>query len=1056
MNNYTVLHCHTDMSNGVTNVDSVTKYYQYIDKAKELNMKAIAITEHGNIFEYYKKHSYCKSKGIKYIHGIEFYITETTNEKIRDNYHCCLYSKNYKGFLELNKLSSKSFNRKDGHFYYVPRITFEELFNTSENIIISTACIGGVYKSENSELKMNFTNFLNKNKDRCFLEIQHHLDEKQVTHNKLLYEIHKLTGIPMLAATDTHALNETHAKGRRILQEAKDIFFENEDKWDITFKTYEELIEIYKIQDSIPIQDILIAIENTNKLADMVEEFEFDKSHKYPKLYDDSLEVFIKKIREGIQTRGIDKYDNYEEYQKRILDEIETYQKVNAIDYMLLQTKIIEDARKYGGVQQGYGRGSVNGSIIAYLLGITEMDSVKYGLNFFRFLNPSRVTNADIDCDFSEKDREWVRNYLFSMENVKAVDIITFNTIALKGAIRDVGRAFKTFESGKHLIPQEEIDNICKNIETDETKFRELYPTLFEYVDIVNGTIVSIGSHPSGVLVSDLPIDETIGLCTLSGNDNYVTQLSMKPLDELFYVKLDVLGLDSIGIINDTCKLANIPRLTPDNIDLNDEKVWESIKEDTTAIFQMESSMAHKYFKDITRKEVIEKIKLHNPNISMFDLFMFICGAIRPAGENFRDDACNGSMKDNGFKELNKFLHETLSYLLLQEQIMQFLVKFCGYSDAESDNVRRAVAKKGDTTPMLKEIEERFLQYTPTRYDVDIESAKQIIKPFLEDIKSASGYGFSKNHNYPYSITGYAEGWLRYYYPLEFLTTCLNVWSSKEDKMIRVTEYASKKGIKISPPKFGYSSGKYTPNQETNSIYKGIGSIKFCNEQIGEELYELRNNKYESFAELLTDILSKTSIDMRQLEILIKLGFFSTYGGSKKLLSIVNIFTNIYNKKQFKKDNLPKPLTIELIRKHSSKETEKIFKDVDINNLVKELILSIPDEELPLKEVFETELEYVGYISYINKMYNDNVVVVTEVKQNNFGTPFVTLYKLNDGTTTTIKVDKKYFNNKPLSKYDLLCLGDIAEKYKKKKIDGKWISTEDKEFILNSYSLVVE
>lgn len=1053
--NYNVIHLHTMLSNGVTNVDSVTRFEQYIDRASDLRMKAIAFTEHGNAFEYYKKHSYCKQKGIKYIHGVEMYITETTNIKKRDNYHCCLYARNYEGFLEINKLMSLSFNRNDGHYYYAPRITFEELYNTTDNIIISTACIGGVYKSDNVKLKSKFTSFLYKNKHRSFLEVQHHQDFLQKEHNELMLKIHKSTNIPLIVATDTHALNDTHAKGRRVLQEAKNIFFSGEESWDITFKSYDEVLDMFMKQDVLPVDKICEALENTNVLADMIEEYDFDTSFKYPKLYNDSMSVFLAKIKEGIKIRGIDKLGNYKEYQSRILDEIDTYKKVNAIDYILLQAKIIEDAKEKGNVRHGYGRGSVNGSIIAYLLGITEMDSIKYNLNFFRFLNPSRVTNADIDCDFYDEDRDWVVKYLFDMDGIKAVDIITFNTIALKGAIRDVGRAFKTFENGVHKIEDSIIDEICKNIEIKESYYREMYPLLFEYVDIVKGTIVSIGSHPSGFLVSDLPIEETIGLCTLKDNPNFVTQLSMKPLDALFYVKLDILGLDTVGIINKTCELANIERLTPDNLDIYDDNVWDSIREDTTAIFQMESDMAHKYFKDITSKDVMNKIKLSIPNIRMFDLFMFISGAIRPAGENFRDIACQGVIKDNGIPELNELLHDTLGYLLLQEQIMLFLVKFCGYSDSESDNVRRAIAKKGDTTPMIEEIKSRFLDYSPRTYNISLEKAEEIIEPFLLDIKSASGYGFSANHNNPYSLLGYAEGWLRYYYPLEFITTCLNVWSSKEDKMINVTEYANKKGIKINPPRFGYSKAKYHPDKGTNSIFKGIGSIKFLNEQVGDELYNLRNNTYNNFLELLKD-LSNTSINSRQLDILIKLDFFLQYGQSKYLLDIVDIYSKLNGKKQFKKDNLPFNLDSEIVKQYAGKETKKMFTQVNTDSLIEYMIKTIPNVSIPIKDIFEAELEYVGYISYKNDSYTDRVCVVTEVKENKWGTVFVTLYKLNNGNSMTLKVDKKYFANKPLEVYDIINVGVIEEKFKRRKVEGKWVVTEDKEYILSSYGRILD
>ena len=543
-NNYTVTHCHTMYSNGTTNIDSVTKFEDYIDRCVELGMSAIAITEHGNIFNHIKKMEYCKLKGIKYIHAVEAYITETLDDKIRDNYHCCLYAKNYDGYLELNKLISanNAYNRDNNNYYYHPRIHFDELINTSNNIIITTGCLGGILNNGSDLLKERFITFLKNNSERCFLEVQHHNVEEQAIYNSRLLEYSKEHNIRLLMSTDTHALNEIHIKGRNILQKSKKIKFDNETGWDLTFKTYDELVEACLNQGALPLDIILESIENTNVLANMVEEYEIDKSPKYPQLYKNPEEVFKKKINEGVIRRGINKYPNYKkDYLPRILEEFDVYKKVNSINYMLLQEKITSDAINKGGVEFGYGRGSVNGSLIAYLLGITETDSIKYNLNFYRFMNPDRVTMPDIDGDHSDKDREWVRNYIFNMEGVYTSDIITFNTIALKGAIKDVARALNMDlkAKGKELI---DADKITKEIDEKEEYYRELYPELFEYVDIVQGTVVSIGSHPAAVIVSPIPLDENIGTCMLSGNPNPVSMIDMKSVDALGLVKLDILG----------------------------------------------------------------------------------------------------------------------------------------------------------------------------------------------------------------------------------------------------------------------------------------------------------------------------------------------------------------------------------------------------------------------------------------------------------------------------------------------------------------------------------
>ena len=383
MSNYTIYHLHSRLSNGVTNIDSITDFHDYVDAAKVSGMTAMAFSEHGNIFAWLKKKEAIEAAGMKYIHAIEAYLTEDIGDKIRDNYHCVLIARNYDGVKELNKLTSISFNRDDGHFYYVPRLTFEELFQTSDNILITTACLGGVLNNGTPSAKEKMLNFLRKNKERCFLEIQHHNCEDQIAYNQTLLNLSRELGIRLIAGTDTHALNDEHMDGRAILQKAKGVRFATEDEWDLTFKTYEQLIAAYKKQGSLPMDVVKEAIENTNYMASLVEPFTVDYSPKYPKLYADSEKVFKEKINEGVIRRGINKKPNYKEYIDRIHYEYDTYKHNGAIDFMLLEEDY-KSAMRAKGIKYGYSRGSVSGSVIAYLLGITEVDSVKYNLNFER------------------------------------------------------------------------------------------------------------------------------------------------------------------------------------------------------------------------------------------------------------------------------------------------------------------------------------------------------------------------------------------------------------------------------------------------------------------------------------------------------------------------------------------------------------------------------------------------------------------------------------------------------------------------------------------------
>lgn len=554
-----VYHLHSDLSNGVTNIDSVTKYKEYVDKAKECGMMAMAFSEHGSIFEWWHKKCAIEAAGMKYIHAVEAYLTETLDEKIRDNYHCVLIARNFEGFKELNRLVSRSFNRKDNHFYYAPRISFDELFSTSDNIIVTTACVGGVLCKGDENAKNKFLKFIEKNKHRCFFEIGHHIDDKQVEYNRYLKRLSNEYGVPLIAGTDTHVLNETHEKGRLILQQAKNIRFDGEDKWDLKFHSYSELVTEYRRQGSLPEDVYLQAIENTNVLADMVENFTIDTSTKYPRIYNDPVETFKKKIESARCRNRYVKDRHTNESLDRVTDEeLAVYEKTGSIDFMLLQT-YLREWEEENGIQCGYGRGSVSGSMIAYLLGITKMDSMRFGLNFFRFMNPSRVTNADIDTDYAGVDREKVKEFILrdhmNLKQIRSSEIITFNTIALKGAIRDVCRALYAPNADgvcNSKIPKKFADSpkpyiaisnyISENLDTYEDRMRKEFPEVFSYADIVNGTIVSIGTHPSGCLVSDLDIDEEIGLCSVSTSDYPVSMINMKELDDLFYVKLDILG----------------------------------------------------------------------------------------------------------------------------------------------------------------------------------------------------------------------------------------------------------------------------------------------------------------------------------------------------------------------------------------------------------------------------------------------------------------------------------------------------------------------------------
>lgn len=1056
--NYTVYHLHSDLSSGVTNIDSVTKYTQYVEYAKSLDMKALGFSEHGCVFEHIKKKEAIEKAGMKYIHGEEFYVTErlTDNEgkKIKDNYHVIIMAKNYEGFLELNELSSIAFNRSnvftsgsDDHYYYVPRITFDELCATSDNLIITTACLGGILAKGNDNIKSKFIEFLSAHKERCFLEIQHHTNPRQAEYNKYLYQLSQSTGLRLIAGTDTHCLNSTHAKGREMLQKAKGIFFEDEIGWDLTFKTYDELVEEYRKQNALPENVYMEAIENTNLIADMVEPWEIDRSYKYPHLWDNPEEDFKNRVNKGFKKRGCDKFPNKQQYLDRVKTEFEVYKKNDMIEFMLLASDMINFCQDEG-IEVGYGRGSVNGSVIAWILNITEMDSIKYNLNFERFASPERRSLADVDTDFASKDREKVEEFLYHKEGLNCCDIITFNTIATKGAVRDMARALYK-DSNKNYI--DIADDAIELYEKSEEEARKKYPELFYYVDIVNGVIVSIGTHPCGLVVSDLDICKNFGLCTTSNCPYPVSQIYMKEIDSLNYVKLDLLCLDTIQLINDTCKLLNIPRYTPDNINLTDKAVWDSIRDDTTLIFQWESDSAQAYIKKLMSNTTIAKMKQNGANVDMITLFSIGNGAIRPAGASYREELANGDVRKTGCKPIDDFLSDTSGMLVFQCQIIGFLHKFCGFTMGEADIVRRGFAKKTGTeqfVPIIinggyidddkKHYIKGFIQTMYDEYGYDKEQSQKDIVAFIKVIEDASMYLFSSNHATPYSIEGYVSGYLRYYHPVEFLTSALNIFQGDEDKTNKAISYANKVGVKILPIKFRHSSAEYQVDSENKQIYKGLASIKYLNLEVSKKLYEMRSKTFATFF----DFLKVNPCDSRQTEILIKLDFFSEFDKSAKLLLLYDLFQKCYSKKdgvyvgkkQFKKTNLFLP--IELLNKHAVAEKPTLynFDEQSLSSMLIEYSAGVVDADISIVDKVAAQQEYLGYITATGKEEDRRYLYIRQVypcKRKSDGKTWAyTIYttSVGSGKEASLTVSKSRYDKARIKKGDVVYAERILPK----------------------------
>ena len=1051
-------HVHSMLSNATTIIDSTTKYDKYIEKAKEYGCKAFGFSEHGNLLEWYHKKQAIEKAGMKYIHGVEMYITKSLDEKVRDNYHVVLMARNFEGYKELNKLVSKGFNRAETkviddieRYYYNPRISYDELKNVSDNIIMTTACIGGILGRDNV-IRQDFIEYMAKNKDRCFLEIQHHNTKSQSEYNKYIVKIHEQYSIPLIAGTDTHMLTDDEFRGRELLQIRKNIHFNNEEGWNLAMYDYATLINMYKTQDSISEEYYTQALNNTDLLYDMIDEYKIDTSHKYPRLSPNAYKDVISLCKEGIKNKKLEYTD---ELRERLNYEIKTYEHNDAFDFLLLDYEVKKWARE-NDVFYGESRGSVSGSMVAYLMDITKINSLKYNMNFERFMNIDRISLADVDTDWMPSRRDDVKEYLHKNPKYYTSEIVTFNTIAEKGSIRDIGGALD--------ISLDIINDICKNLENDKimSEYKRKYPDLFKYAKQVEGTITSIGSHPAATICSPIDLVENIGTITLPTNKYPISTLNMKEIDSLNFVKLDVLGLDNVEIIYKTCKLAGIEPLVSDKVDFEDEKIWQDMMKSPVGVFQFEGDFAHSYLKQVFSEKTMDNIKKFNPNINYLYLMSVANGAIRPAGQSYRDALSQGLLRDNGHKILNDFLKDTNGYLVFQEQIIEFLNQFCGYTMGEADLIRRGFAKKTGTDKYIPKIKSGFVKTMKEKYQVEEIESEKLITNFIQVIEDASDYLFSLNHSLPYSIIGYMCTWLRYYYPLEFIATILEMNADDKIKTASIYDYMSEfTNITVKPARFRYSSSNYSIDKKTNTIYKGIASIKDLKVDTGEQLYTLRNNKYNSFNDLLFDIKTKLEIGDSQLVLLTKLNFFEEFGKVKKLLSYIQYFGSLYKAKVV---NIGKfDYKIESIINKYSRSTDKQFRDLDNDKILSEIWRLIPDEDIPIIDKITYEKEYLGYISYTNSKLDKRYIMVTNL-ETKYSPKFIG-YCLNNGKTEEFKVyakkkgrgmnDVVYFKDVPFKEGDVLFAKKFNSKPKSRKTEEGWKPIPNsKEWWLVDYTIV--
>ena len=1101
MQNYVVYHLHTEDSL----LDSCTNYKLYVDRAAELEQKAICFTEHGNIYNNVEKKIYANSKGLKYLHGVEIYLTESLDEKIRDNYHTILIAKNKDGIKELNTLVDLS--TREDHFYYKPRITFDEFFNISDNVIKISACLASPLskypsfistrmlevekelkgipadKVEEIEKLKGELNVENKRieegkilyekllKKYDYYEIQPHIKSiDQIRYNQMLYEASKKYRKPLIAGTDTHSINNYKAECRSILQRAKHITFSNEDEFDLTYKSYDELVEMFRQQGALPMDVILEAIENTNRMADTVEDYELDTSFKYPVSYENEEEVFVERIYRMYHEKldkGIIQPDP--RYEENIKEELRVFKKIGMVGFMLFMSELVCWCWD-NNIPVGFCRGSVGGSTIAYLTDIIDVNPIVWNTVFSRFANEDRKEIGDIDLDIAPSQRHLVYEHIIEKFGIdKTAYILAIGTISDKGTIDEIGRALniplgevkeikelyslytdmiesnsvtikkiesiENFRSNSKLMS--EYEDCIKKLSIAKENLDDLknnkYKNVFYYFDGLVGTAISQSMHPAGIIVSPVTLPDNYGTFW-SKDGKRILSINMEEVHEVSLVKYDLLGLKNIEIIKDACELANIPYPKSHTINWLDKNVWNHIADSPVGIFQFESAFAYDSMKKF--------------NCQCVNDLSLVNASIRPSGESYRDRLLDHQSNKNPSELIDKLLEENHGYLVFQEDTIKFLTNICGLSGSDADNIRRAIGRKQKDRleAAMPSILEGYCKMSPKPRGVAEKEAEE----FLQIIEDSSNYQFGYNHSTGYSMIGYTCAYLRYYYTVEFITSYLNNANNESDILLG-TELAKQFGIKIHSIKFRHSTAKYSCDK--TGIYKGISSVKFLNDVAADELYSIKDEKFDDVIELFCR-LSTLKIDSRKLEILIKLDFFEEFGGANYLLQCNKIFSNYYGKKQFKKDKaLSDNIDFELLRSCSEKETQKTFVGLDSKRLIKNLVKNIPNCKTGLRTKIQYQIESLGYIDVVDKKYA-GYCVATDL--NVEYSPKIKLYALANGNTIPVKVSKKLYKENPICRGDIVKVTNQYKKPKMKKVDGEWVESDEKEWWISEYQICTE
>ena len=912
---FTHLHLHTEYSL----LDGANKIKVLAKKIKELGMDSVAMTDHGNMFGSIDFYNAMRAEGIKPIIGMEGYLhneDDISDKSVRHRFHICLYAKNEIGYKNLMYLSSQAYING---FYYYPRINKKLLFEHSEGIICSSACLQGEinWNLNLSERNLKFgakgydeakrvaLEYQEHFGDDFYIEIMRHGIGDQHKIDKQIIQIAQETGIKLLATNDTHytlqenanaqeaimciAMNKLYDDPNRLRHSVHEFYVKSPEQMAMLFADIPEAIE--------NTQDIANKCNLEIKLGDPTPpNFKFarekaaDIDLSVPFLEEEySLEndkvLFVELSKRGLEDRlKLVPAEKHQEYRDRLQVEMDIINDMKFPGYMLIVWEFVDAAKKMG-IPVGPGRGSAAGSLVAYSLHITDIDPIPYGLLFERFLNPERVSMPDIDMDFCQARRQEILDYVVEKYGRHSVaQIITFGKLLAKGVIRDVARVldmpYSKADAMAKLIPDElgiDLEDSYKK----EPKIRELIESdplakrTWEYALALEGLNRNAGTHAAGVVISNEPLWEKTPLFKPSGLDTLATQYSGKYVEDVDLIKFDFLGLKTLTVIDEANKLVEKrhgKRINFEVEDINDKEVYEYISTgDTLGLFQIESSGMRKLAKNLKPdgfNDVIAMLALYRPG---------------PMESGMMDDFVE---RKHGraeityvFPELEPILKATYGVIVYQEQVMQIVQTIGGFSLGEADLVRRGMGKKDKA--VLDKLKLEFVDGADNNGFDRTKSAA-----LFDLILKFAGYGFNKSHSAAYAMITFYTSFLKHYYPSEFMAAILTLEKNNTDKVVKYVDELKRMGIKLLPPDINKSGLVFEARNIDGDevIMFGMGAIKGAGEIAINTMIEARGDKeFKDFSDFVSRIDS-SKVNKKVIESLIKAGALDGFGYSRNAM----------------------------------------------------------------------------------------------------------------------------------------------------------------------------